>query len=293
MIAKESVGYMADLGNECDFAKDVAFLYPLRVMMSVLGVPRADEDLMLRLTQQFFGVADADQARGSVEKTGKEAAEELAVLAGEFNDFFDRLLAERRADPRDDLITVVANALIDGLPMPVLEARSYCQVAATAGHDTTSAALAGGVWALAERPGEFAKVGDDRSIIPSLVQESIRWTSPSKITMRSAARDVDICGRHFRQGDWVGLAWASGNRDEEAFEDPYEFRVDRYPNRLIAFGWGAHNCIGQHLARLEMRILFEEFFARVSGVELAGEPAGLASLQVSGPKRVPIRYSLV
>jgi cytochrome P450 len=190
------------------------------------------------------------------------------------------------------MATVIANSTIDGAPMPTLESRSYCLVAATAGHDTTSAASAGGVWALCENPGEFAKLKANPALMPGLVEEAIRWTSPSKITMRSATRDVELSGRKFAKGDWVGLGWASANRDEEAIEDPFTFRVDRDRALHKAFGWGPHNCIGQHLARIEMRILFDELLSRVDWMELAGQPTTLASLQVSGPKSVPMRYRM-
>jgi cytochrome P450 len=291
-IARDSVDHLAGLGGQCDFAKDIAFLYPLRVIMSVIGIPKEDEALMLRLSQEYFGANDADQARNAQTNTGTTAADLTAVVVNEFNEYFDRLLALRRADPRNDMASVIANSTIDGAPMPILESRSYCLVAATAGHDTTSAASAGGVWALCENPGEFAKLKANPALMPGLVEESIRWTSPSKITMRSATRDIELCGRKFAKGDWVGLGWASANRDEEAIEDPFTFRVDRERALHKAFGWGPHNCIGQHLARIEMRILFDELLSRVDSMELAGQPTTLASLQVSGPKSVPMHYRM-
>jgi cytochrome P450 len=291
-IARDSIDHLAQLGGHCDFAKDIAFLYPLRVIMSVIGIPKEDEALMLRLSQEYFGANDADQARNAQANSGTGAADLTAVVVNEFNEYFDRLLAMRRADPRNDMASVIANSTIDGAPMPTLESRSYCLVAATAGHDTTSAASAGGVWALCENPGEFAKLKANPALMPGLVEEAIRWTSPSKITMRSASRDIELCGRKFAKGDWVGLGWASANRDEEAIEDPFTFRVDRDRALHKAFGWGPHNCIGQHLARIEMRILFDELLSRVDSMQLAGQPTTLASLQVSGPKSVPIRYRM-
>jgi len=291
-IARHFVDRLTGLDGQCDFARDIAFLYPLRVIMSVIGIPPEDEALMLRLTQEYFGSNDADQARNAQDNRGTVAAEITATVVQDFMDYFDRLLADRRARPREDMASVIANARIDGAPMPALEARSYCIVVATAGHDTTSASSAGGVWGLCENPTEFAKVAANRSLIPNLVEESIRWTSPAKITMRSAARDTEFAGVTFAPGDWVGLAWASANRDEEVIEEPFRFRTDRPRAQHAAFGWGPHGCLGQHLARLELRILFEELFARVRSMELAGTPTGVASLQVSGPKSVPIRYRL-
>ena len=122
------------------------------------------------------------------------------------------------------------------------------------------------------------------------VEEAARLHSPSKITMRTCVQDIDLCDRQFRAGDWIAMAWASGNRDENLFPDPDVFRIDRKPNKLISFGNGPHVCIGQHLARLEMRLLFEEIARRLDGAELAGEPKCMASLMVSGLKNLPVRY---
>ncbi|HKT74968.1 MAG TPA: cytochrome P450 [Steroidobacteraceae bacterium] len=291
-IARQSVDVLAQMGGRCDFAKDIAFLYPLRVIMSVIGIPMSDEKLILRLAQEYFGVNDADAARNAQDNRGIAAADMTASIVKDFNDYFDALLADRRKRPRNDMASVVANALIDGAPIPQLEARSYCLVAATAGHDTTSASSAGGIWALCENPRELAKVQANPGLVPGVMEESIRWTSPSKITMRAAVRDTEIVGTRFRQGDWVGLAWASGNRDDRVIDDPFSFRVDRATAPHLAFGWGPHGCLGQHLARIELRILFEELFARLRTLELDGKPEGLPSLQVSGPKSVPIRYTL-
>src|SRR3569623_2247671 len=154
---------------------------------------------------------------------------------------------------------------------------SYYIIVATAGHDTTSSSTAGALWALAERPKELAKVRADLSLIPGLVEESIRWTTPVKTFMRTATEDVRFADRDIKKGDWLMLCYASGNRDEAVFEDPDKFRVDRKPNKQLAFGYGAHVCLGQHLARMEMRILWEELLPRLSELSLDGAPAMRAS----------------
>jgi cytochrome P450 len=146
------------------------------------------------------------------------------------------------------------------------------------------------MWALAENPAEFAKVKSNPALIPGLVEEAVRWTTPVKHFMRSATADTEVRGRRIAKGDWMMLCYASGNRDEEVFEDPYVFRSDRSPNRLVSFGYGAHLCLGQHLAKMEMRILFEELLPRLASVELAGTAQNSQSVFVSGPKRVPIRF---
>jgi cytochrome P450 len=290
-IAAEFADRMVEGGEEGDFAQDIAFKFPLRVIMTVLGVPQEDEPLMLRLTQELFGTADDDLAReGNANTTGAEVGDALAAITADFDAYFDDLMAERRKQPRNDLITVIANAEIDGKPMPALEARSYCLVAATAGHDTTAGVTAGGFKALCNDPSLLPAIRDNPEAIKAFVEEAARLHSPSKITMRTAVQDIELCDRQFRAGDWLAMAWASGNRDETLFPDPEVFRMDRKPNKHISFGNGPHVCIGQHLARLEMRLLFEEIAKRIDGAELAGEPKCMASLMVSGLKYLPVRY---
>jgi cytochrome P450 len=145
---------------------------------------------------------------------------------------------------------------------------------------------------LARNPAEFAKVKANPALIETFVEEAVRWVSPAKMTMRQASQDVEICGRRIRKGEHVGLAWASGSRDEDVFEDPFTFKADRRPNRLMGFGFGPHVCVGQHLARLEMRLLFEELFKRLESVELNGPFQSICSFQVSGPKSIPIRFKM-
>jgi cytochrome P450 len=291
VIAAEFVDRLIDSGGECDFAQDIAFLYPLRVIMTVLGVPQEDEPLMLRLTQELFGTADDDLAReGKSNTTGAEVGAALAAVTADFDAYFDGLLAQRRKLPKDDLISVIACAEIDGKPMPALEARSYCIVAATAGHDTTAGVTAGGFKAICENPALLTAIRDDQEAIKAFVEEAARLHAPSKITMRTAVQDIDLCERQFQAGDWIAMAWASGNRDEALFPDPEVFRIDRKPNKLIAYGNGPHVCLGQHLARLEMRVLFEEIARRIESAELSGEPKCMASLMVSGLKYLPVRF---
>jgi hypothetical protein len=169
---------------------------------------------------------------------------------------------------------------------------SYYLIIATAGHDTTSSSTAGAMWAMAERPAELAKVLADPALIPSLVDESIRWTTQVRHFMRSAAQDTSVRGQAIAKGEWLMLCYPSGNRDEEVFEEPYEFHVDRSPNKHLAFGYGAHLCLGQHLAKMEMRILWEELLPRLKSVGLAGQPKLSEASFVNGPKALPIQYVL-
>jgi hypothetical protein len=292
-IARAAVDQMAATGGRCDFVSEVALHYPLHVIMTILGVPEEDEPRMLKLTQELFGAADPELTRNRQEL--EQPSEERSFDMGVITDFFMyfRALSERkRANPSDDLASLIANAKVDGAPLSDLEAMSYYIIVATAGHDTTSSSTASAMWALAENPGELAKLKADPSLIPGLVDESIRWATPVKTFMRTVTEDVAFAGRDLRKGDWLMLCYASGNRDEAVFEDPFAFRVDRKPNKHLAFGYGAHLCLGQHLAKMEMRILWEELIPRLKSVELAGEPAMSEAVFVNGPKRLPIRFEM-
>ncbi|MDI1363988.1 MAG: cytochrome P450 [bacterium] len=292
-IARGFVDRMAQQGDRCDFARDVAFLYPLHVIMEVLGVPEADEPRMLKLTQELFGSADPDLNRdGKVATDVNEGIDSLQSVIMDFMQYFNAMTEDRRANPREDLASIIANGKIDGQPMGHLEAMSYYIIAATAGHDTTSSTTAGALWALAENPDQFARVKADPGLIPGLVEESIRWVTPVKHFMRTATADAELAGRKIAKGDWMMLSYPSGNRDETVFEDPFSFRIDRTPNKHVAFGYGAHVCLGQHLARMEMRVLWEELLARLDSVELDGPPTRMTANFVCGPKSVPIRFKM-
>jgi hypothetical protein len=256
-----------------------------------MGVPEEDEPRMLMLTQELFGASDPELGRKpQVDEKGEQTFD-LSVITDFFN-YFTALSASRRAEPRNDLASVIANAKIDGNPISEFEALGYYIIVATAGHDTTSSSTAGALWGLAERPDQLAKVKANPELIPSLVEESIRWTTPVKTFMRSAAEDVEFGGRQLRKDDWIMLCYASGNRDEAVFDRPNEFLVDRAPNKQLSFGYGAHLCLGQHLAKMEMRILWEEMLPRLKSVELDGPAVWSQSVFVNGPKSVPIRFEM-
>ena len=291
-LAREAVARMESMGGECDFVAEVALHFPLRVIMEILGVPREDEPRMLKLTQELFGSTDPDLRRQGGADTPEARQREVQAVMMDFFNYFNALTEDRRARPRDDLASTIANSMIDGQPISALDAVSYYLIVATAGHDTTSSSTAGAMWALAERPAELAKVQASPELIPGLVDESIRWTTPVRHFMRSAAADTTLRGQAIAKGDWLMLCYPSGNRDEEVFEDPYEFRIDRKPNRHLAFGYGAHLCLGQHLAKMEMRILWEELLPRLTSVGLAGEARLSEANFVNGPKALPIQYVL-
>lgn len=167
---------------------------------------------------------------------------------------------------------------------------SYFVIASTAGHDTTAATLANGMWTLAKDPELLARLKADPSLIPGFVEECIRWTCPAVAFVRSAAQDYELSGRQIKKGDLLYVSYLSANRDEDVFEDAHVFKADRKPNRHISFSYGSHICIGQHLARLELRVFWEELLPRLKTVSMAGEGQWQDSEFVVGPKYVPIRY---
>jgi cytochrome P450 len=281
-LASESVQKMAKLGQQCDFAGDIAKWYPLRVIMSLFGVPRQDEELMLRLTQQILSGQDPEFAK-SGEGTNTRAMMEMAQ-------YFAPFIKDRRSNPRDDLASVVANATIDGQLLADRDVFGYFLIIATAGHDTTSYSLAGGLLALLENPEQMARLRADPTLLPLAVDEMIRWCTPVRQFCRTATENRLIRGSQIKAGDVVLLSYPSANRDEAVFKDPFEFRIDRKPNRHLAFGTGPHVCLGQHLAKIELVTFLRELLARVDTVELAGQPRYVASAFVGGVKELPIRY---
>lgn len=284
-LARESCDRMAALGGTCDFVHDVAIWFPLRVIMATLGVPRADEQFLMKITQEVFGPQDPDTQRS-------EDVGGLFQTLADFTKWCDGITAARRAEPTDDVASIIANAtLADGSPIPNMEAMSYYLIVATAGHDTTSSSTSAGLLELIRNPDELAKLRADPSLLGNAVDEFIRWSSPVKHFFRTAARDTEVAGVPVKAGDGLVMAYPSANRDEAVFDDAFAFRVDR-PNAKahLAFGYGPHLCLGQHLAKMEIRILFEELLARFDGFELAGTPAWTRSSFVSGMKRMPIRY---
>ncbi|HEY2203997.1 MAG TPA: cytochrome P450 [Pseudonocardia sp.] len=284
-LARRYVDLMAERGGACDFVADVAVHYPLSVILTLLGLPESDFPRMLQLTQEIFGGDDPERRRGETPE------EQMAVLL-DFFAYFQRLIADRREHPTEDLASAIANARIDGEHLSDVDATSYFVIIATAGHDTTSSTIAGGMHALLRHPDQLALLRADPSLLPGAVEEMIRWTTPVKEFMRTAAEDHEIGGVTVRRGQQVLLMYPSGNRDEAEFDRPFEFDVTRRPNRHVAFGAGVHFCLGAQLARMETQAIFAELLPRLEHVEQAGPVEGVASTFVSGLKQLPIRYRL-
>ena len=284
-LARRAVDRMAALGEECDFAVDIATPMPLEVILSILGLPEADYPKMLQLTRELFQGDDPEFARGST-------FEEFMTVMYDFFQYFGALVDERRARPTEDLASVIANAVVDGEPIWPFQQISYYVIIATAGHDTTSFTMTGGLQALLEHPDELDRLRKDPALISTAADEMIRWVSPVRHFLRNVVAPAEISGHRFDVGDRMLLSYWSANRDEDVFDDPFRFDVGRKPNRHLAFGFGAHYCLGAVLAKMEIRALFAELIPRLRWIEPAG-PAQLSrSIFVGGHKHLPIRYEI-
>jgi cytochrome P450 len=283
-LADEFVDRMLATGGECDFVSDVAIWYPLRVIMMILGVPEKDEALMLKLTQEVFGSEDPDMQR-------EGSDDERMKFMIDFFNYFSQLTTDRRANPGDDVASVIANAVIDGEPIGDMEALGYYVIVATAGHDTTSASTAGGLLALMQNPKQMNKLRNNISLLPQAIEEMFRWETPVKHFLRTATEDYTLRGKSIKEGDRLMMMYASGNRDEEIFANPFEFQVDRRPNKQVAFGYGVHRCLGHLLAKMEMTAFYKALLTKTTDIQLNGDPAYIHATFVSGLKRLPVRFS--
>jgi len=292
-LAREAVDRLLQTDGELDFVQGFTKFYPLHVIMSLFGLPEADEPRMMSLSQDLFGTADPDAIREDIEPLSPAAAaQQWAAAVQDFYGYFDGLLQDRRANPRDDLATIIATARTEaGELYPPETAYGYFVAVATAGHDTTSATLATGIQALAENPALLQRIRSNLSLIPDWVNETLRWSSPVKHFMRTALEPYQLRGRSINVGDRLMLLYQSANRDADVFDDPDVFNIDRHPNKHIAFGYGPHLCIGMALAKQELRIMAEELLPKVESIELTGPAKVVQTTFVGGLKNLPVKIT--
>jgi cytochrome P450 len=285
-IADRFIERMRELGGECDFAVDVAQPFTLRVIMDIYGVPESDEGLMLELTQGVFGAADPEFLGGA-----GSPEERVFGSIMRFIMYFNQITEDRRRNPRDDLATVIANGTVGGCPMGDAERLWYYIIIATAGHDTTSYALSGGMQALLANPGQLKLLKEDPSLIANAAEEILRWTTPVRHFLRYPAEDVRIDDVTIPAGDRVLLSYPAANRDPDAFDRPDFFDVQRAgADRHLAFGMGGHFCLGSRFARREIRTLLGRLLPQLESIEQAGAVQWSQSHFVSGVKHLPVRY---
>ena len=273
--------------GEGDFVERVAAPLPIAVVAWILGVPRADWALLFRWTNEVIGKDDPEYRR-----PGETPTQTIRRARGELHAYFARLVAQRRSDPGDDLVSELIGAAIEGTPLTDEQLLSYCELMVEAGNETTRNAISGGLLAFCEHRGEWEKLRGRPELLANAVEEILRWVSPITHFTRTATEDCAIGAAAIRAGEQVALFWASANRDEEVFADPFAFRVDRRPNPHLAFGVGEHFCMGAHVARVELETMFRHLLARLQSFEPAGPVERLSSAVNGGLKHLPLRYRL-
>lgn len=273
-------------GEIIDLQDDVANLVPTAVISAFLGAPRETWSHIIEWTNQMINASDPRVAKDQtvLQVTGQAVAQLCQLYAGIFED--------RRNNPRDDLPTVLVNARIDGKPMSDIELLSWGIILLTAGHETTQGTFGLGVHALMRHPDQLAKLKANPEMLPRAIDELLRYLSPAIHFVRTPDRDVEIHGKKIRAGEHLVMFYPSANRDAEVFEDPDRLNIERFPNRHLAFGTGPHQCLGMHLARLELKVMLEQFLQRVEHIELAGEPENIYAVTVHGYKHFPVRMAI-
>jgi cholest-4-en-3-one 26-monooxygenase len=272
--------------GDIDFVADVSAPITIEVIALMLGVPEEDWHLLFRWTNEIIAPADPEFQKGA---TTLETFERARI---ELFTYFKEISEKRRAHPTDDILSLVVQGRIDGEPLDDFELLSYYFLLVVAGNETTRNAMTGGIQCFLDNPGQWQALVEDPDLIEGAIEETVRWTTPVIQFARTATRDMQVRDKRIRQGESVGLFYASGNRDEEIFEDPFTFRIDRWPNDHIGFGRGEHVCLGAHLARLEIRAMYQQLRARLIEMERTGPIDRVRSSFVGGVKRAPMRWVL-
>jgi len=285
-IAHDFIDRMAEQGTSCDFASTVSAMYPLRVILRVFGLDDSEEHEMHLRSRAFV-----DSQNPALERDRPQGEEMLESWNG-FCEYFAPLVEDRRKNPRDDLASVIANATFDGEIISDRRLFSYYILVVVAGHDTTSTSLGEGMLQLLRNRDQYERLKADPSLVTTAVDEMIRWTHPVRHFLRTATEDYELNGKQIRKGDTLMMALGSACRDEDLFETPFQFDVGRKPNRHIGFGFGAHVCLGQFLARVELATFLEVFLERVEDMELAGVPELSSTLFLGNVDSLPVSYKL-
>jgi cytochrome P450 len=277
-LARQIVDEVIEAG-ECDFVADIAGEMPSYVIAELMGIPLDDGRKLYQLTETIHSAAEAVP----------EGAQAAAVM--EMFTYAHGVIAQKRARPADDLSSKLLAAEVDGKKLDDFDFQLFFLLLVDAGGDTTRNLVAAGLLALLDHPDEFARLKQNLdTLLPSARDELLRWVSPVIYMRRTARRDTEIAGQPIKAGDKVVRYFGAANFDERQFTDPYRLDLSRSPNQHIAFGAGAHVCLGQHIARVEIDALLREVIRRMDAIELAQSPEWLASNFISGPKRMPVRF---
>ncbi|MFP6564630.1 MAG: cytochrome P450 [Myxococcota bacterium] len=288
-IGKEIVDALVkdkDYG-ECDFVKEVSAPLPIAVIAWLLGVPKSDWKLLFDWTNRIIGAGDPE-----FQDEGKTSAETATGAMTELFTYFAKMVEEKKKKPADDLVTVFTQVEVDGKKLELMDVLAWCMIIVIAGNETTRNGTSGGMLAFIEHPDQLRKLQQEPGLLPRAVEEVVRWTSPIIHFARTATADTELRGQAIRKGQILGLFYGSANRDEDVFDDPFSFRIDRHPNRHLGFGVGEHFCLGAHIARLEMAVAYKHLLPRIEEIELTGPVLRLHSALVGGVKKLPIRYKL-
>jgi cholest-4-en-3-one 26-monooxygenase len=285
-ITKQVLDKAQAKAGDFDFVMEVSAPITIAVIGLMLGVPEQDWPLLFKWTNETIAPEEPEFQKG---RTTRETADQARM---ELFKYFHALSEERRKNPQDDIISVVAQAKLEGQPLPVFELLSYYFLLVVAGNETTRNAMTGGVQALIDNPAQCALLQKRGDLVEGMIEETVRWVTPVNQFARTATRDLEVRGRKIKQGESVCLFYASGNRDEEIFERPFDFDITRNPNNHIGFGRGEHVCLGAHLARLELRALFAQLRERLVSIERARTVERINSSFVGGVKRAYVRWEL-
>ena len=268
--------------GECEFVRSVAAELPLVIIADLLGVPQEERHMVFDWSNRLIGFDDPEFQTSF--EDGVIAAQEIWMYA-------NGLAEQRRREPREDLTTLLVEAEVDGERLTGMEFEAFFLMLAVAGNETTRNAITGGMLALAEHPEQRQRLIDNPALVPSAVEEILRWITPVIHFRRTATRDVELRGKTIREGDKVVMFYPSANRDEEIFPDPDVFDVSRAPNDHLAFGVGQHFCLGSNLARLELRIVFEELVRRLPDIRITAPPRRLRSNFINGVKEARVAFT--
>jgi cholest-4-en-3-one 26-monooxygenase len=281
-ISHQLIDRIAPKG-EADFVTDIAAPLPLYVICELLGAPVEDRDMLFDWSNRLLGFDDPEYS-----SSYEDAAEVSAQIMG----YAAELAALRRAEPGDDIATRLLRPGDDGGELTDEEFQLFVLMLIIAGNETTRNGASGGMLAFFDHPAQWRRLLADRSLLRTAPDEIVRWCSPVNLFRRTATRDTELGGQSVREGDKVVVFYASANRDEEVFADPFTFDVGRDPNPHIGFGGGGpHFCLGTHLARLELSVLFEVLLDRMPDIAPAGEPRRLRSNFINGIKEIPVRFT--